>query len=48
MDTKIMLVITQREGSREVGETNWVNCMAVDGNWTYGSDHCVIYTDFKL
>lgn len=36
----------QKEGVGEMSEG--VECIVMDGNWTCGGDHFVVYTDVEL
>ena len=49
LDTENRLVVTRGEGDWGMGGmVKGVNCMVMNGKWTCGGDHFVVYTDVKL
>ena len=49
IDTENRLVVTR--GERGWGRAKWVkgvNSMVTDGNYTFGGEHTVVYTEVKL
>lgn len=47
IDMENRMVVSEEKGRGE-GMVKEVNCMTMNGNFTFGSEHAVVYTEVKL